>query len=154
MNLKYSCSDHFTFANLELCDPLVLLFFKIIFTAKQMLTAANCVPSNSSVPSALSFYLASPPTLLCPPPLPLMAPCPGILRWFPPTERTLCSCEQKTRRWLSPGTTLSWPALPAFCHGWRRSSGPNSPAWMSSMWAGLRSRCGRIKGWCCQLHRE
>lgn len=86
--------------------------------------------------------------LLCPsisPPSSSCVPLPGILRWSLPTEKTLCSCEQKTQRWHSLGTMPSSPALPTFYHEWRRRSGPSNPAWTSSMWAGLRSRC--VKGW-------
>lgn len=70
---------------------------------------------------------------------------PGILRWFHPTERTLCSCEQKTLPWPSPGTMPSRLALPAFYHEWRRRWRPCSLAWRSNIWAGLQSRYALIQ---------
>lgn len=65
---------------------------------------------------------------------------PGILRWFHPTKRTLCSWGQKTLPWPNPGTMPSRLVLPAFYHEWRRRWGACSLAWKSNIWAGLQSR--------------
>ena len=140
------CKRHFYVLRTSYSHILFVNIWHFLFTPELF---SLCHVSFISLTALFSTSILSPWSLSLSPPLSLSvilsSHLPGISRWFHPTERTLCSCGQKTPPWPSPGTMGSRQALPTFYREWRRRWRACSLAWRWNIWAGSQSRYARIQ---------